>query len=85
MALLVVVGVLLALVAFAAVFFSPKQRQKRGLDRLRRQYLQMIQVPPAVGQQTLQRVLREMKAQYPDRSTRWHLQRMISDLQRDRR
>jgi Flp pilus assembly protein TadB len=71
---------------------SPKARRARrarqrqtNLTRLRREYARLLHLPPTASTETVNRVLREMARDYPDRSAEWHLRKLISDLQRDRR
>jgi hypothetical protein len=85
MNLMLVVAAAVTALAVFAYLFRPARRRKVRMDQLRRQYLRLLQMPPAVAQATLDRVLGEMKRQYPQRTPQWHLKRMISDLERDRR
>lgn len=88
-------GVVLALIVIAVLIawaFSPQakrqrraNRKQRNLSQLRREYARMLQLPPHAASEQVNRVMREMARDYPDRSAEWHLRKLISDLQRDRR
>jgi hypothetical protein len=81
--LLIVVGVVV--MARRAPGSSGGRRRPRGLAGLRREYARLLQMPLKAAHATTDRVLSEMERDYPGRSTKWLLQKMIADLERDRR
>ena len=84
--------VCLLIVGFVVWSQTPKARRQRRthkrqrtMARLRREYARLLHLPPRASQETVNRVMREMARDYPERSPEWHLRKLIADLQRDRR
>ena len=62
-----------------------KIRSPWRIQRLKRQYLHLSFQSKTQAEKSLQRQLRTLKTKYPGYSEEWYLEKVIYDLQRDRR
>jgi len=73
------VVLLLALLAGAA------PRRVSGEGALEARYLRRTPGPPAEARALLERQLKRLAEQYPGKSRRWYLQRLLAETERARR
>ncbi|BDA69311.1 hypothetical protein CAL7716_034770 [Calothrix sp. PCC 7716] len=62
-------------------FFKPRRRYPNEVYELESQLLNMLQGDT----EALKRLLRMSRNVYPGRTAKWHIQKVIWDLERDRR
>jgi hypothetical protein len=75
----------LALIAAYLWYSRPSARRARRTRRLEQRYLRRSSLPHALALQALDRHIDGLQERYPDRSYDWYLDRVLADLERDRR
>jgi hypothetical protein len=78
--------ILLIIVGLIALYFF-KQRGGRGRGKnsaLRHKIRLMLNSPPAVADETINRHMESLRKRFPSRSEEWYLEKIIYDLERDR-
>jgi len=60
-------------------------RSRSEINLLKKRYRQISFLPPKEAEKSLQRQIERLKSKYPNRSEKWYLEKVIYDLERDRR
>ena len=79
--------IILLTIVVLIVFFYFRQRggKKRGKSgALRQEIRRMLNSPPAVADETIDRHIKSLQKRFPNRSEEWYLEKIIYDLERDR-
>jgi hypothetical protein len=82
------IGLALAALAMVGAYLwysRPEARRARRIRALEERYLRRSSLPHALALEALDRHLSSLQRRHPDRSHVWYLERVLSDLERDRR
>lgn len=81
------IWVLLAVaVVVAVVIWWTKSRTGGGkVAQLKSAYRKELRVPPAEADRILESQLQRLRERYPDRDEVWYLEKLLYELERDRR
>lgn len=74
---------ILAVIVIFIAFIYKKSRNEVNL--LKRRYRQLTFLSPSEVDKSLQLQIDRLKSKYPGRSEKWYLEKVIYDLERDRR
>lgn len=73
---------ILAVIVIIIVFAI---RSRSEVNLLKRRYRQLTFLSPKEAEKSLQLQIERLKSKYPKRSEKWYLEKVIYDLERDRR
>ncbi len=77
--------VILIIVAVIALLFFLRSRGAGGKkNQLWNKCRQLLKLPPAEADKTIERYMENLKSKHPGRSEEWYLEKIIYDLERDR-
>ncbi len=77
--------ILLAIAAGALLVSFLRNRATDKTVALKRRYRQLVFLSEQQADEALQRQLKAARKRYPGRSEQWYLEKIIYDLERDRR
>ncbi len=78
--------IVLAIAAAAVSLIIRRYRENRGYTaRLRERYKKMLRMPDTMAEQVIEDQLARLRERNPGQSTEWYLEKLIYDLERDRR
>lgn len=78
--------VILVIIVIAAVFFLQRKRSGTGGKEAKRKELrQLLNLPPDSADQTIDRYVTNLKERHPGHDEDWYLDKIIYDLEKDRR
>lgn len=73
------------LIVIIGLFFYLWGRKPRRITELKKKYYKLSNMPPHIAEDTLNRQIESLKKKHPDRPLEWYLEKVIFDLERDRR
>lgn len=83
---IVTILIVLAIAAAAVSLVVRRFRENRGYTRgLREKYRKMLRMPHGMAEQVIEDQIARLREQYPGQSEEWYLEKLIYDLERDRR
>ena len=78
--------VILLVIVAVAVYFSQRNRSGKGkTETKRRELRQLLNLPPDSADQTIDRYIASLKERHPGHDEEWYLEKVIYDLEKDRR
>jgi uncharacterized protein HemX len=77
--------ILLVIAAGAALTGFLRRRATDGITALKRRYQQLVFLSGPQADEALWRQLNAVRKKYPGRSEQWYLEKIVYDLERDRR
>ena len=77
--------ILLAIIVAAALAWSLRKSSSGSATALRRRYSQLMFLSGKETEKSLQYQLEAASKKYPGRSEQWYLEKILLDLERDRR
>lgn len=77
--------ILLVVIAVAALVFFLRSRSSGNVTTLKRRYQQLMFLSEQEADKSLKYQLEAAKKRYPGRSEQWYLEKIVYDLERDRR
>ncbi|MDD4362751.1 MAG: hypothetical protein PHD33_00875 [Atribacterota bacterium] len=76
---------LFLVVIYIYIFYIAKKSKVPGKKKvLRQRCYSLLRLTPELADETIDRLLANLKQKYPNRSEEWYLEKMIYDLERDR-
>ena len=82
--LLIMIAVIVILVIL--YFYLQRNRKGRGkLHALRQECYRKLHLPPKMADETIHRYIDSLKESHPNHTEEWYLEKIIYDLDRDRR
>ncbi|MFW6129758.1 MAG: hypothetical protein ACOC56_01165 [Atribacterota bacterium] len=72
------------MVIFGIIIYFTREDQ-RNIKKLKKKYYNISGLPPHIAEETLQRHIERLKEKYPDKSLEWYLDKIIFDLEKDKR
>jgi len=81
---LIMIAVIVILII---LYFYLKRNRKGGgkLHTLRQECRRKLHLPPKIADETIQRYIDSLKKNHPNHTKEWYLEKIIYDLDRDRR
>lgn len=76
---------LLAAVAIAVLFWWRRQSGGGRVGKLKEAYRHELRVSKPEADRILESQLQRMRERYPDKDEVWHLEKLLYELERDRR
>ena len=79
---------ILIIIFVLAVIFIYAIRNKKGTGKQRdlwQECRRQLRLPPKIGDDTIRRHIKRLKERHPNRSEEWYLEKILYDLERDRR
>lgn len=77
--------ILVAIIVAAVLTWSLRKRPSGSAAALRRRYSQLMFLSGKEAEKSLQYQLETARKKYPGRSEQWYLEKIVFDLERDRR
>lgn len=80
------IWILVAAVLIVLIYYYLSRRKQGGRKSgsLRTELRQLLNLPPAEAEKTIERHLKSLQERFPGRSEEWYLEKIIYDLERDR-
>ena len=79
---LIMVIILILIVIYIYVIKSSKGGKQRAL---RQEVRRKLRLPTEIADETIERHIKRLEERHPNRSEEWYLEKIIYDLERDRR
>ncbi|MDD3656939.1 MAG: hypothetical protein PHI72_09315 [Atribacterota bacterium] len=76
---------ILLLIVVIYLFIRKGGKEGRKKKALRERYYKLLRLPPELAAETMERQMRNLKEKHPHKSEEWYLEKIIYDLERDRR
>ena len=79
--------IMAVIVILMILYFYLKRNRKGGgkLHTLRQECRRKLHLPPKIADETIQRYIDSLKKSHPNHTEEWYLEKIIYDLDRDRR
>ena len=79
--------IILVIIIFIIIYFYVTKKGRRpGRKRaLWQECRRLLRLPPKIADETIERHIKRLKKRHPNRSEEWYLEKIIYDLERDRR
>ena len=84
-ALIILVVVVAIIILYLYRIISPKRRGERKQRALWQECRRKLRLPPKVADETIERYIKSLKKSHPNHPEEWYLEKIIYDLDRDRR
>ncbi len=82
---MIYLAILLAVIIVAALVLFGRNRSQGGAAALKRRYRQLMFLSEKEADKSLQYQMDAARKRYPGRSEQWYLEKIVFDLERDRR
>lgn len=80
--------IIIAIIVILIIFYFYLTRSRKGggrLQALRQECRRKLHLPPKMADETIQRYIDSLKKSHPNHTEKWYLEKIIYDLDRDRR
>ncbi len=77
--------IVIAVIFIAFYYFKKFKGKKPKTNNLRKEYSHRAGIPPATADQHIDDYIQRLQQKHPGRSEEWCLEKMLFDLERDRR
>lgn len=71
--------------AVIVIFIAFFKKGRSEINRLKQRYRQLMFLSPREADKSMQLQIDRLKSKYPGHSEKWYLEKVIYDLERDRR
>lgn len=78
-------AIVIAVILFAFYYFQKYRGTKPKTNNLRKEYSRRAGIPPATADDHIDAYIKRLQQKHPGRSEKWCLEKMLFDLERDRR
>ncbi len=79
---------ILIIIFILAILYIYTMRYRKGTGKERalwKECRRQLRLPPKIADETIERHIKHLKKRHPNRSKEWYLEKIIYDLERDRR
>lgn len=80
----VILAIIIILAAFY-IYLPRKNKVGKKQQALRRECQMKLRLSPKLAEETIERFIQRLKEKYPNRSEEWYLEKILYDLERDRK
>ncbi len=77
--------IIIAVILIALYYFQKYKGKKPKTNNLRKEYSRRAGIPPATADEQIDAYILRLQQKHPGRSEEWYLEKMLFDLERDRR
>ena len=77
--------VIILILAVISVYVTRTDKGRRKQHTLWQECRRQLRLPPKLADETIKRHIKRLEERHPNRSEEWYLEKIIYDLERDRR
>jgi len=82
---LIIILLIIFLLLILYIYLIKSGKGKRGESSLWEECRRQLRLPDKIADETIERHIQQLKKRHPNRSKKWYLEKILYDLERDRR